>query len=236
MRSEKYPNVDFSRINMINSIEEFEIFKGSQKIKLTCNFCNIIFEVTKTDIYARKRGQFCTLNCSYNARRKEELVTCLNCDKKFIKKLKEVKRTPNHFCSSSCSATYNNKHKKHGIRRSKMELYLEEKLKLIYGESVKFTERDISNYEFDIWFPNNKIAIEINGICHYKPIYGEEKYQKILEKDKFKRNFCKENEIEFLAIDISKIQQFKEQLGDSVLVEILEFIDKPPELNSYWLN
>jgi|AMWB02.1.fsa_nt_gi hypothetical protein len=37
------------------------------------------------------------------------LVTCLECNIEFEKQNSEVKRSINHFCSRSCSITYNNK-------------------------------------------------------------------------------------------------------------------------------
>jgi len=36
-------------------------------------------------------------------------VNCLNCNTEFKKLPSEIKKSPNHFCSRSCSATYNNK-------------------------------------------------------------------------------------------------------------------------------
>lgn len=36
-------------------------------------------------------------------------VICLNCEKTFLKNDQEIKKSPNHFCSRSCSAVYNNK-------------------------------------------------------------------------------------------------------------------------------
>jgi len=37
------------------------------------------------------------------------LVNCTNCDKEFNKHNSQILKTKNNFCSSSCSATYNNK-------------------------------------------------------------------------------------------------------------------------------
>lgn len=36
-------------------------------------------------------------------------VECLQCSKTFMKKVADIKRSKNHFCSRSCSASYNNK-------------------------------------------------------------------------------------------------------------------------------
>lgn len=39
---------------------------------------------------------------------KTTLVKCIKCDKEFFKNNKEIRRSPNHFCSRSCSNSYNN--------------------------------------------------------------------------------------------------------------------------------
>lgn len=39
----------------------------------------------------------------------KDKVICLNCSLEFEKEQKEIKRNPNHFCSKSCSAAFNNK-------------------------------------------------------------------------------------------------------------------------------
>lgn len=36
-------------------------------------------------------------------------VICLHCSKKFEKSITNIKNSPNHFCSKSCSACFNNK-------------------------------------------------------------------------------------------------------------------------------
>jgi len=36
-------------------------------------------------------------------------VICIGCQKVFAKKISQIKKSPNHFCSRSCAATYNNK-------------------------------------------------------------------------------------------------------------------------------
>jgi hypothetical protein len=39
------------------------------------------------------------------------LVNCKNCSKEFDKLANQVAKHPNHFCSRSCSAKFNNKGK-----------------------------------------------------------------------------------------------------------------------------
>ncbi|NJL70145.1 MAG: hypothetical protein HC888_00425 [Candidatus Competibacteraceae bacterium] len=49
----------------------------------------------------------------------------------------------------------------------------------------------ISPLELDFWLPDIKYAIEINGKCHYEPIYGDEALAATKARDKRKRAACK---------------------------------------------
>ena len=58
--------------------------------------------------------------------------------------------------------------------------------------------------ELDIYFPRLKLAIQLNGPVHFKPIYGLEKFIKITEIDQLKREICKNLTIKLIEIDVSK--------------------------------
>ena len=80
----------------------------------------------------------------------------------------------------SCAATYNNKNKTHGTRRSKLECFIEKKLSELYPDlTIHYNQKDTINSELDIYIPSFKLAFELNGIFHYEPIYGEEKLNQI---------------------------------------------------------
>lgn len=109
---------------------------------------------------------------------------CKNC----CKKLTDSKKT---FCNSSCSATYNNTHKKHGCRRSKFEKYCEEQLSKDFPElTIEYNQTSLINYELDIYIPSLKLAFELNGIFHYEPIYGKTLLEKTQSRDKQKILSC----------------------------------------------
>ena len=115
------------------------------------------------------------------------------------------------FCSSSCSATYNNTHKTHGTRKSKLECYLEIKLKEIYPTlEFHFNKKDAINSELDIYIPLLKLGFELNGIYHYEPIHGSKKLTEIQNNDHRKFQACLERNIELCIIDSSKLSYFKE--------------------------
>ncbi len=124
--------------------------------------------------------------------------------------MSELKKTPNSFCCQSCAATYNNKNKTHGTRRSKLEIYLEEELKSKYNNlDIHFNRKDTINSELDIYIPSMKLAFELNGIFHYEPIYGDKKLNQIQNNDTRKFQACLEKGIEMCIIDVSSLVYFK---------------------------
>ena len=85
-----------------------------------------------------------------------------------------------------------------------MESYLEQQLKLNFPQ-LKFacnTRKPIGS-ELDFYFSELKLAIEINGFLHYKPIYGTEKLKRIQEIDREKAYKCDQLRIELYVIDVS---------------------------------
>lgn len=142
--------------------------------------------------------------------RHERLTTqCCNCGKSLTFRpciLKHSKRkTKNIFCSKSCSTTYNNKNKKFGIRRSKLEKFVEENITKDFPSlTFLFNNKTIINSELDIYCPSLRLAIELNGIIHYEPIYGHDKFEKIQNNDKQKAILCNEKGIELAIINVSQ--------------------------------
>ena len=59
----------------------------------------------------RRAFNFCSKLCKTNNFRKRIDVNCTNCNKIFSKKINQIDKTKNNFCSCSCAATYNNKNK-----------------------------------------------------------------------------------------------------------------------------
>lgn len=136
------------------------------------------------------------------------------------------KQRENKYCGHSCSAIYSNTHKTKGYRRSKLEIYLEQKLKITYPYlDFKFNEKSIINSELDIYIPVLKLAFELNGIFHYKPIYGESQLLRIISNDNKKMINAIKNNLELHCLDISEQNKFSEKSSLQYLYTIQKIID-----------
>lgn len=213
---------------------ELQKAKSNDLLPCECYFCGNIFY--KKSKYIKHRLKFpesqgsisfCNQKCSQNFRNKSIIIDCKNCGNHFSKTQSELKRHPNSFCSRSCSATYNNRHKNSGTRRSKLEVYLEGKLKEIYPElEIDFNKTDAIGSELDIYFPTLRLAFELNGIFHYEPIYGTEKLSKIQTNDSLKFQECIKKRIGLCVIDTSSISYFKPEKANSFLRIITEIVNE----------
>lgn len=200
------------------------------KILTNCHFCNLQFYKRKAHINEAKRlgyKIYCSNLCANQFKTKELRVSCANCNILFIKKLFEIKNTKNNFCSHSCAATYNNKHKKHGTKTSKFEKWLQINLLIKFPNlEFRFNQKSDIGSELDIYIPSLKLAFEINGIFHYQPIHGEIKLKQIQENDRIKKQNCKSQNINLQVIDVSTMTNFKESKVTNLFLEICDFIVK----------
>ena len=212
--------------------EEFKKTKQTNKLPLKCKICNEKFYQEKRVIQRaingdkRHQSEFCSKKCYNSTRNIPQKVNCKNCNKEFYKTHSQIKRFTNHFCSNSCSATFNNQHKTKGTRVSKLEKWLIEQLPLQYPNiDFHFNRKDAINSELDIYIPSLKLAFELNGIFHYEPIYGIDKLSKIKNNDDRKFQACIEKEIELVIIDTSSQLYFKIQTSIKFLEIIKSIID-----------
>ena len=98
------------------SQEDFESAKSTDKIEILCQNCATYFTTSKKNILCglRKRNTFiqsCSAKCSSNikATSNRQEISCKQCNKTIYKTKTDSLKSENHFCSRSCSATYNNK-------------------------------------------------------------------------------------------------------------------------------
>ena len=172
---------------------------------VTCSQCKKEFLRNSRRIASAKcqslKQVFCSKECQKQFRSLSTISQCSNCQKDVERTLSERKKVKNIFCNRSCAATYNNRHKQHGTRRSKLECYIESQIKQHYPNLlVMSNSKSEIGSELDFYFPSLKLAIEINGILHYEPIYGLEKLTQIQKNDKQKFKACHDGGIELCVI------------------------------------
>jgi hypothetical protein len=214
--------------------KEFDLAKSTDRLPCQCSECNTIFYKEKRVIkrtftkYDRNTGDFCSKRCANLAKGNSKIVMCTNCSHEFrlTNSSSKGSKSGNHFCSQSCAATYNNTHKSTGNRKSKLEKWLEIKLKILFPNiKILFNDKKTINSELDIYIPSLKLAFELNGIYHYEPIYGNEKLQQIQNNDIRKFQACLERGIELCIIDTSQQKYFKEQTSEKYLNIVINIIN-----------
>lgn len=212
-----------------------EVGKSNELLPLKCGFCSKTFflerkyikSYVKRDL-SNKRGNFCSLSCAALASSPKIEKSCAQCGEYLLLRPCQIRQSKsgNSFCSQSCAATYNNRNKKTGTRRSKLEVWMEEQLTQKYPNlGICFNYKTTINSELDIYLPELKTAFEINGIFHYKPIYGEKKFLSIQHNDREKIRICNELGINLIIIDISSQKRFKESDSYQYLDLIITNID-----------
>lgn len=189
----------------------FANYKHKDLVPLICSQCNLTYHRTKRIIrrgilYKNTEKNFCSTICAGNSNNTSITEPCANCQKLVTRNLAERLSAKNIFCNSSCAASYNNKHKAYGTRRSKLEVFLEEQLRILYPSlQIIANGKEAIESELDFYFPELRFAIELNGPTHYEPIYGADKFEKIQAGDRQKLIRCYEAGIELMIVDVSKV-------------------------------
>ena len=210
--------------------EQFDELKGCDKIELQCRICTQTFEQKKSIILKSfKQGYtsgFCSRNCSNKFKINKVNTECEECGKEISVRAYQRKTYKHSFCSYSCSAKYRNRHKTNGIIRSKIEIYIENKIKQNYPTlNVMSNDRILlEGLELDFYFPALKLGIELNGITHYEPIYGEDRLTRSKDSDKRKMIQCYENDIELAVIDVSGAKYLTQKWKDIYWNEVNQLL------------
>lgn len=179
-------------------------FAKSNRPISKCQQCSILFQ-KPLSLSSRCKGTFCSKKC-FDISRFGAFVKCHTCNKEVYKNRYAINRsdTGRYFCSVSCNSKYNSVHKTHCYNVSKLEKLIQKYLLNKYQIKFDFNQCNTIGSELDIYIPSLKIAFELNGITHYKPIYGEDKLKYTKKNDRKKKKKCKELNIRLIVIDIRK--------------------------------
>jgi len=193
-------------------------------IQLKCKYCEKIFkrESKNQPKYKKRIRAYCNKECSnkHNTQINTVISNCGFCDKVIKKTLSQSNKSKSGklFCNSSCAASYNNKLKRKS-RRSKIEtkfynLLVKEfpNLNILANNKTM-----LDGLEVDVSIPSLSLAIEWNGIVHFKPIYGQTKLSKIQDKDAKKLKIAANKDINLIIIpDLVSNDKILKQAFDDV--------------------
>ncbi len=189
------------------------------KIEVTCDYCLTKFKKYQSKV-AITAHNFCNMQCmskfEFECRVSKIELNCPKCSKQyyllpsvFKTRCKQSTSNENLFCSRNCFYEHLKtipkffKPIKHsGSRRSKLEKFIQTKIEQHFPKIDVIYNGKYCNFELDIYFPNLNYAIEINGILHYQPIYGNETLIKIQNRDVLKKYLCKERNVTLDIISV----------------------------------
>ena len=181
-----------------------------KKTEIKCLTCGIDFYKTASKI-KRSANHFCSRECSSKNKDQKVEVKCLNCNKFFLKKHDQIQKKPRHCCSIQCYRILAKYNKNWGSSRSKLEIYVEQKLTEELTLNISYNDTSIG-YELDIYSPEMSFAIELNGVFHYKAIFGEKSLLKRQEIDRLKAEECVKRNIKLIVINVSEDKDNKRTL------------------------
>lgn len=179
------------------------------RVEINCMWCGVLFS-KKRSLFLYRNNHFCSRVCSSKFQDKRNDVICIVCGREFRKSNYKSKNKPRHCCSLDCVKVLNNNFKDWGSNRSRLEVDIEGHLGVIFSDfDIRFNKTDIG-YELDIFIPDLKLAIEINGIHHYEDIFKNNRFFRTQQIDKEKIVRCNELDIKLFVINVSRDGQNKE--------------------------
>lgn len=195
---------------------------------LTCDHCQKIF-TRRLGLALRYATTFCSLNCRdlEHIRTGNICLPCGQCGRPVtrVRSAYKSSKSGKVFCDHHCAATYANTHKTTGCRRSRLEAWLEDNLREAYPDlDLYCNKKDAINFELDFYFPGLRLAFELNGIFHYKPIHGSSQLLQTQTNDLRKFQACSAAEISLCVVDTSELIHFGEKRAQKFLETIRRIV------------
>jgi very-short-patch-repair endonuclease len=131
--------------------------------------------------------------------------------------------------------------RKAGKEGSKLEKFLSNEFKK-FGHKVEIHKKNLlvnENLEIDMYFPELKAIIEIDGPSHFLPIWGEEKLQKQIKADQNKTGLILSKgfiiiRVKNLSDSLSLAKQ--EEIKNRILLILDSIKDKYPEKSKRYIE
>jgi len=204
--------------------------RSKKAIVLPCEYCEKLVWKYKSHMTSKV---FCNCDCAnaYKIAAPPKTISqpCVYCRNIVTKKPSEfyqryTKLPKNNFCSRECSGKYifennigiHDHSKSYYSKRSKLEIYIDSKIRNTFPFlDLEICNRQLMNgIELDFMIPSINLSIEINGIVHYKPIYGQDLLDKIQIRDEYKLDFCSQNDIHLIVV--KTLVKFTESTGEKI--------------------
>jgi very-short-patch-repair endonuclease len=209
----------------------YDKLPGKAIVEGTCLICDKKWSRKKWTLEKslKKYGNagYCSRKCSNKAKINWVIINCEECGKPSQKRHYDTLFNKHFFCSYSCHAKYKNRNKKNGSKRSTIEKHIEEQIKSHFP-TINFTCNDtitLGGLELDFLFPDFKLAIELNGITHYEPIYGIDRLSRSQDSDKRKMISCYQLGIELAVIDVSGAKYLTQKWKDTYWKEVKNILE-----------
>ena len=104
------------------------------------------------------------------------------------------------FCSGTCRNIFNNKNICGSTSKAENILYNEITKTFPDLEVIRNDRKTLNGLELDIFIPKLKLAIEWNGIFHYKDVHKNNSLEKTKRKDILKEEMCKNIGIDLIVV------------------------------------
>lgn len=133
---------------------------------------------------------------------------CEKCGQEFEKYLSDLNETNNGVICQNCNASQLEQSTKEILDKYKIKYYRE----YMYNDLMGIGNK---NLRFDFYLPDYDTLIECQGIQHeewQRTWMAKYKFEKQLEHDKRKKDYCKRNGIKLIEIWYNEIENIEEIL------------------------